>query len=284
MDFRAKLLCLIPVLLTSAMAVQTLSVDMDTAAGIQATATSGDTGQLLTVQVRLSGAESMFSYQYKLAFDTARLVFVNAELDFGFSGERNILCRNGGMTLPVCQLQQNPPAADTIEISGTIIGSDAAKCVSGDGLAGVIRFRSKTQYNDSCRITVCRGYTANFSGDLMSIDNYAAGVYRVFPVTRVTRRGNGVVDRQDISSATTVIVQIGTAQAAYDLPACAGRFPVFRLLTPGGQLVATQVLRADGKQRNHIIPLHTTTQLPAGIYIGSIDINGLIVSKTIRYE
>jgi len=274
-------------LFTGYAAAQTIAVDMDTASGIQATASSRDTAQLLTMQVRIIGAVNLFSYQYKIAFDDTKLSYISAQLDGGPLGEKNVLTRNGGVTLGLCQLQLNPPASDTIEISGTITGTDPALSVSGDGLIGVIYFKSKTAFNDSSAISASNGFTALYSGDMSAIQTYTAGNYRVLPSVALSPDRFNAMSTGGASNGRAVTVTIGTTVAVYNLGSLGADATTltFRLLTPDGKCVANYMAPYAAATGRLSVPLsRITAPLSAGVYIGSIGFNGRTVSRTIRLQ
>lgn len=287
MSIRMLLSALFTMVITNYAAAQTIAIDMDTASGIQAATSSGDTAQLVTVQIRISGAINLFSYQYKVAFDTSRLSFVSAQLDAGPLGEKNILTRNGGVLIGVYQVQLNPPASDTLEISASITGADPAKSVSGDGLIGVAYFKFRTAFSDSTVISASSGFTAIYGGDFAPVPSYAAGKYRVTPSVAVVspaRFSAGSID--DGIATRTIAVTIGTSVAFYNIAPAAtnGRNPLtFRLFTPNGKCIATYSALFSAATRRLSIPLsRIVSPLSAGIYVGSIESNGRITSQTIR--
>lgn len=286
MSIRIMVSVLFAMLITNHAAAQTIVIDMDTASGIQATGAAKDTAQIVTVQVRMIGAVNLFSYQVKVAFDTSRLSYVGVQLDNGPLGEKNILARNGGVVFGVYQVQLNPPASDTIEISGTITGTDPSKNVSGDGLIGVIYFKSRTAVGDSTVIAASNGYTALYGGDITPVAAYAGGKHTVLRPVAVSpdRFSPGRTDGE--SKCRTVAVAIGPSVAMYDIPPDATRTGApltFRLITPGGKCIVTRTVPFSAATRRISIPLpRDASTLSNGVYIGSIGIGGRISSQTIR--
>jgi hypothetical protein len=265
---------------------QSIVVDMDTSSGIQATTTSTDTATpLITIQIRVTGAVDLFSYQYKVPFDTSRLTYMGAQLDGGFSGEKNILTHNGGMPIGVYQLQLNPPASDTIEISGTITGTDPAKSVAGDGLVGVIFFRSKTAPGDSCGITVCSGFYAPCGGNLVPFDHYSGGEFHVtLPVSAASRRAN-IPITSTIQNLLTVAVNIGTTEYLFQIPAAhtAAVQPLtFKLFTIDGKFITASTMRPVSATHHQtiLVPVPAAS-LAGGVYIGSLGTGSSSVTKMI---
>lgn len=162
---------------------QSLSIDLDTVSGIQSTFTSRDTSATINIAIRLTGISKVSSYQFKVSFDTTRFTFMGAQQDFGISGEKNILTKNGGSIIGIAQLQLNPLAKDTVEFSYSITGNNASLLVSGDGLAGVLSLKSKVPLGDSSSITVSNCTLADFDLNPIQVNVYSKGTYSVSPVT-----------------------------------------------------------------------------------------------------
>lgn len=167
---------------------QTISIDLDSAAGIQSTLTSRDTAATIGIAIRFTDINQISSYQFKVSFDTTRFTFVGAQQDFGMTGEKNILTKNSGSIIGIAQLQINPPAKDTVEFSYSVTGNNASSLVSGDGLAGVLYLKSKIPLGDSSSITVSNCILADFDLNQTAVSHYNKGTYAVLPVTRSVRQ------------------------------------------------------------------------------------------------
>lgn len=162
---------------------QTISIDLDSGAGIQSTLTSRNTAATIGIAIRFTDINQISSYQFKVSFDTTRFTFVGAQQDFGITGEKNILTKNGGSIIGIAQLQINPSAKDTVEFSYSVTGNNASFVVSGDGLAGVLYLKSKISLGDSSSITVSNCILADFNLNQTAVSHYNKGTYAVLPVT-----------------------------------------------------------------------------------------------------
>jgi hypothetical protein len=167
---------------------QTLSVDLDTAAGIQNTFVSREPGVTLPVAIRISGCISISSYEFKVAFDTAKFSFVGAQQDFGITGEQNILVKNGSAIIGISRPQINPAALDTIEFGFAITGSSSTSLVSGDGLAGVLYLKSKLKIGDSTTISISNGTLSDFDLNSVPFTSYKSGKFKYLPITAIFDR------------------------------------------------------------------------------------------------
>jgi len=173
------LLCVTLLIFFGIVQGQSMAVDMDTASGIQEALTVHDTAQTVIVTLQATSVTELFSYQCKVNFDTSQFSFIAAEQDFGALGEKNILAKDGGAVIGICQLQANPPASDTVEFSGTITGTDASKSVSGDGIIGVLYLKSKAGFNDSTTISITQGFLAEFEESMVEVTNYSEGTFKI---------------------------------------------------------------------------------------------------------
>ena len=86
-----------------------MHIDLSDEDGIQDEIQIEDSSGIVAVSLRIESAEELYSYQCKVAFDTAYFTFKGAEQDFGIGGEENILLKNGGSCIGIFQRQQNPP-------------------------------------------------------------------------------------------------------------------------------------------------------------------------------
>ena len=195
---------------------QTISVDMDPDEGIQDAFTATDTAETLAVTIRITGADNLFSYQCKVVFDTGSFSFLAAQQDFGMSGEKNILTNNCGSVIGIYEQQTNPPAADTVTMSGSITGTDASLSVDGDGCIGVLYLQSKLRPGNSASITVVQGFLAQFGEDLIPVDSYDEGIYTIDPSVpaidredRLSRRFSGKTPVSLLVAFPESDVQIG---------------------------------------------------------------------------
>jgi hypothetical protein len=183
MTIRIIRLFVITFILYSSPIGQTLSVDLDTAAGIQNTFISREPVVTLPVAIRISGCSSISSYEFKVAFDTAKFSFVGAQQDFGITGEQNILVKNGSAIIGISRPQINPAAQDTIEFGFAITGSSSTSLVSGDGLAGVLYLKSKLKIGDSTTISISNGALSDFDLNSTPFTSYKTGKFKLLPVT-----------------------------------------------------------------------------------------------------
>lgn len=268
-------------------AAQSISVDMDTASGIQPTVATEDTGQTLVIPIRINDADHLFSYQFKIAFDTGSFTFLGAQQDFGITGEKNILTKNGGTTIGIFQVQVNPPADDTVEFSCSLTGTDDTKSVSGDGLIGVLYLKSRLNPGDSAAVAVSQGFLAPYGGTLTPVATYAGGMYRVLLPVTVNRSANRrTVSPSTASAAYLINILIGTTEVHFDLPAA--------LFDQDGALSIT-LFSLDGRlQASRRIPLHSggisgpvAVQKPcgsvaSGAYLCTVAGGTTRISRTIR--
>jgi hypothetical protein len=185
---------------------------MDTTNGVQDIYIAKDTTQTVTVALWMSGADALFSYQFKVAFDTAKFSFIDAQPDFGITGKRNLLTKNSGTIIGIYQLQTNPAATDTVEFSCSITGTNGAKSVTGDGLIGVLYLKSKINSGDSSIITVVQGYHAAFGGDLIPIASYKSGNYKSFPIVDIKTKPS-VIDKYK-----KIVLRVRNGYVAFSIP------------------------------------------------------------------
>ena len=171
-----RLLLISLIFFTVSSTAQQLLIDMDTASGVQETIAVDEEGGILTLAIRIEGAENLFSYQFKVVFDTGSFSFIDAQQDFGLNGEQNILTTNGGSIISINQLQTNPPVEGTVDFSGSITGSDSSRSAAGDGLAGVLYLESKLQPGDTAVIEVVEGFYVSSGSDLIPCPVHVPGM------------------------------------------------------------------------------------------------------------
>ncbi|MBN1576825.1 MAG: hypothetical protein JW913_09750 [Chitinispirillaceae bacterium] len=258
---------------------QTMVVDMDTASGIQSAISTQDTAKTtLIVPLRITGADNLFSYQFKVAFDTSRFSFVGAQEDFGMLGEKNILAKNGGALIGIYQLQANPRALDTVEFSCTIQGEDAAKSVSGDGLIGVLYLQSKMRSEDSAQITISQGLTVRFDGAPEPVSSYTPGTYSIsFVGVRPPAGAPSFRQRE-------VIVNYQTSRAYFSVPHSG--FPSSQAMSIfihslNGRLIAERRITLDGAGDHRISIAAPGIETPSGAFVCTLRLGSVRLSKTI---
>lgn len=254
---------------------QTLFVDMDTAAGVQNKYITKDTAKTIAIAIRLTGAEAMFSYQFKVAFDTSCFSFVAAQENFGIKGESNILTKNGGGIIGICQFQTNPPAPDTIEYSYSITGTKSEKSVTGEGLAGVLYLKSKIRPGDSSSITIMQGYSASFGGDLIPIASYKGGMCKISPIVRIGYRKD--IDKNYGTGKKIVLGNKG-AYVTFAIPdALLQNNKEFRLriFSLGGKLLAAHKIPVQNSK------MYDTFLNQTGTFVYSLEIGNTSFTRTV---
>jgi hypothetical protein len=159
--------------------------DADTATtGIQATNVLTDTGMTLIVEFDAAAMTDLFSYEFSVRYDTTKLLYKGGDKDYGFDGRQNILTTKGGAVQGLCQKRRNPLRPDIIDVAYTIIGADKNQQVSGDGLIGVLSFKSRMQHGDSSTISIISGAWASLDGSLQKVDTIGyAAVFVAKPCT-----------------------------------------------------------------------------------------------------
>ena len=258
---------------------QTMVVDMDTASDIQDSFSTQDTVGTVVIPLRITDADNLFSYQFKVAFDTGRFTFVGAQQDFGMLGEKNILAKNGGTLIGIFELQVNPPASDTVEFSCTITGSDKSKSVSGDGLIGVLYLQSKMHSDDSTEITISQGFLAEFGGSLEPVSSYTQGMFITKPFMHVRHSTRSPL------RGRRIVVDCRTSSVNFFIPRnyCAfGGAISITLHSLDGRLILQRsfLLEADGDR--FTIPTPAITTL-SGTFICTLRLGGLHLSQTIGF-
>ncbi len=266
---------------------QTISVDMDSGEeGIQEIVMANDTAETLTVAIQLSDAVDLYSYQCKIAFDTGSLSFLAAQQDFGLTGEKNMLTKNGGSVIGIFQLQTNPQAEDTIVISGSITGTDASLSVDGNGCIGVLYFASKVQPGDSATIMVTQGFLAAFGEDLTPVENYSDGVYSVDPAVAVSdHRDQTTPHRTPAQTRRLTLILPLTAPLDICIPAAGANT---------ADIITVSLFSVDGKLlARHRQPFHSDTRIiqlpargenyryPSGTYLCTIRTGNYRLSRTV---
>lgn len=264
---------------------QTITADMDTTTGVQNIHTTKDTAQIVTIALRVSGADAMFSYQFKVTFDTARFSFIAAQQDFGVSGEKNVLKNNGGSVIGICQMQANPAAPDTIEFSFSITGTDAAKSVNGGGLVGVLYLKSKIVPGDSSSIAIVQGYSASLGGDLIPMTSYKGGTYKILPKVGIGHR-RFADKRYSADSFGKIAFGIRNAYVTFAIPEVLlnnNTEFTLRVFSLNGKLVAAHHLPVRNSKLEQFFLQKTggTFYRQAGTYLYSLEIGDARFIQTI---
>jgi hypothetical protein len=266
---------------------QSLLIDMDTASGVQNVLASRDTGNTVPVSIRVSGINTVSSYQFKVSFDTTRFLYVAAQQDFGITGEKNILTKNGGSIIGIAQLQINPPASDTVEFSYSITGNNSATLVSGEGLAGVLYLKSKLTTGGSSVVSVSNGVLSDFDLSVLPISLYDKGIYKIMPSTAIA------ADKQSLSynkSTVNEIITLGwnNTLVTFNIPSISlydSRELTFRLYSLNGKLLANHHIISNGQ---HLYRLGANDDIGIGNYTGrflcSVVIGNNRFSRTITVQ
>jgi hypothetical protein len=255
---------------------------MDTATGIQPTLSVEDTGQTLIIPLRITDADNLFSYQFKVAFDTGCFTFVAAEQDFGTTGEKNILTANGGSIISICQLQANPPATDTVEFSCSITGTDESMSVSGDGLVGVLYLKSKLDAGDTTTITVCDGLLAGYDQQLVSVEEYEEGTYMIPPppVAAAAIAQPGRTDNRE-----TFSLSINSNKVHFAVPSSlfnAEKIMRITIHTLDGRLRASRLITTPVPAMHlNWSPAEPGQRLSRGTYLCSVEIGTARISRSL---
>lgn len=156
---------------------QTMSVDMNiNTAGIQDTLKSTTSGEEFFVEFIGTNIPPISGYQFKVIFDNTRLEYLDiGQADDPMSGKNNILKKNGGSITGIFQKQTSPKCDSILDVAYTINGT-ADLSVSGTGLVGIAKFKSKLTSGESSYIKITNGYITNFNGIKTEIPEYAIGI------------------------------------------------------------------------------------------------------------
>lgn len=178
---------------------QVMSVDMnpfDT--GIQNSVGATTSNETFIIELVASNFSGVSGYQFKIAFDSSKFDFLGGQEDHGLSGTKNILKNSGGSITGIFQEQTNPPCDSILDVAYTILGTTDLS-VSGDGLIGIVQFKSKLNSGESGNIIIKDGYWIDFGGTKTLIDNYSSGVYS-FDQTKIKTYKNKHNERYNIYS------------------------------------------------------------------------------------
>jgi hypothetical protein len=264
---------------------QSLSIDLDTTSGIQSTFTSRDTSASINVAIRLTSVSKISSYQFKVSFDTTRFTFMGAQQDFGISGEKNILTKNGGSIIGIAQLQLNPPAKDTVEFSYSITGNNQSLLISGDGLAGVLSLKSKVPLGDSSSITVSHCTLADFDLNETQVNTYCKGTYSVMPVTRSIK--GGYANSSSSEPLTTVSLSIQSCKILFDIPSSDVnniKMFLYTFYTLNGKYLTEFNITNANSNHNTISRNDNMLFSQPGRYICNLKIGSRIYSQSISFQ
>jgi hypothetical protein len=159
-----------------------MSVDMVPAtAGIQDTLKSIVSGEEFFVEFIGSNFTSVSGYQFKVVFDGSKFNYLDiGAADDPMSGKNNILKGNGGAITGIFQKQNNPQCDSILDIAYTINGT-TDRSVSGTGLIGIAKFKSKLNSGETGRIRITDGFVVDFSGTKTPVSTYSQGNYK-FPM------------------------------------------------------------------------------------------------------
>lgn len=156
---------------------QMMSVDMDiNTAGIQDTLKITTSDEEFFVGFIGSNFPSISGYQFKIIFDNTRLEYLDiGQADDPMSGKNNILKNNGGSITGIFQKQTNPNCDSILDVAYTINGTEDLS-VSGTGLIGIAKFKSKLTSGESTYIKISNGYITNFNGVKTELPDYSIGL------------------------------------------------------------------------------------------------------------
>jgi hypothetical protein len=107
-----------------------------------------DRDSTLVTAVRISGASSLYSYEFYISFDSASIAFVSGKRDN--SRYTNFLELNDGSCSFSARLSRND--STRILVGNFLSGNDNSQCVSDSGVLGLFTFRHKK--DDSAAVTI----------------------------------------------------------------------------------------------------------------------------------
>lgn len=126
-------------------------LDLDTRSGNQGL---GSLSSLPDTEVRVAvyaqNVEDVIGFNVSFAYDSTAVSFTG--VDEGTGSEVNLLKRNGGLALAL------PPVVgpNTIDYAAAILGSAEHQAVSGDGLLGVFKFKTRNDFSDPAEFLIPR--------------------------------------------------------------------------------------------------------------------------------
>lgn len=206
---------------------QTMSVDMNiNTAGIQDTLKVTTSDEEFFVEFIGTNFPSISGYQFKIIFDNTKLEYLDiGQADDPMSGKKNILKKNGGSITGIFQKQTNPNCDSILDVAYTINGT-ADLSVSGTGLIGIAKFKSKLISGGSTYIKIINGYITNFKGVKTELSEYSIGLCKFdLPVQVVKSSSHVPPNSLQLSSRKNLVLltiphnMIGfrTEIALYDL-------------------------------------------------------------------
>jgi hypothetical protein len=204
-----------------------MSVDMNiNTSGIQDTLKITTSDEEFFVEFIGTNLPSISGYQFKIIFDNTKLEYLNiGQADDPMSGKNNILKKNGGSITGLFQKQTNPNCDSILDVAYTINGT-ADLSVSGTGLIGIAKFKSKLISGGSTYIKIINGYITNFNGVKTELSDYSIGLCKFdLPVQVVKSSSHVPPNSLQLSSRKNLVLltiphnMIGfrTEIALYDL-------------------------------------------------------------------
>ena len=113
-------------------------------------------GDTFVSAIYATGLAGLYDFQVTLEYDTTQLQFVSYLEDFG--SVTNVLKKNGGNIFSKC----SPSRQDSTRliVAASLLETDAAKCVSGNGYLMFIKFSKKT--SDTTELLLSEALLENF--------------------------------------------------------------------------------------------------------------------------